>query len=83
MRKYVSSLCTVVSSGFLRDFFPLDMLLHWYRFNLVALVHNMHGIEMSIGTAFVLQSANRSSNSHKIGSLNIFQGERNLLIFYQ
>lgn len=64
-------------------FFPLDMLLHWYRFNLVALVHNMHGIEMSIGTAFVLQSANRSSNSHKIGSLNIFQGERNLLIFYQ
>lgn len=57
MRKYVSSLCTVVSSGFLCDFFfPLDMLLHWYRFNLVALVHNMHGIEMSAkGTAFVLQ----------------------------
>lgn len=62
------------------------MLLHCYTFNLVALVRNMQQIEMSVkakGAAFVLKSANQSLNSHKIGSLKIFQGERNLLIFYQ
>lgn len=85
MRKCVSSLCTGVSSVFC-VIPPLEMLLHCYTFNLVALVRNMHRIEMSVkakGAAFVLKSANQSLNSHKIGSLKIFQGERNLLIFYQ